>query len=114
MAYGAALGLGAAMTYLDSVGMARIEQHIGQLGGYLAAALTDLGAEVVTPLEPSRRAGIITARFSQHDPRTLDRALANAGVITSVRGGGIRFSVDFYNDSGDIDRAVAVLREALE
>ena len=113
MAYGAALGLGTAMTYLDSVGMARIEQHVGQLGGYLAAGLTDLGIEIVTPLEPSRRAGIIAAQFGEHDPRTLGGALADAGVITSLRGGGIRFSIDFYNDSGDIDRAVAVLREAL-
>lgn len=114
MAYGAALGLGTAMTYLDSIGMARIEQHVGRLGSHLATGLTELGIEIVTPLEPSRHAGIITARFSEHDARTLGEALANAGVITSLRGGGIRFSLDFYNDSGDIDRALTVLREAME
>ena len=114
MAYGAALGLGAAMGYLDSVGAARIEQHVRDLGDYLSAGLTDLGAEIVTPLEPSRRAGIITAQFSEHDPRTLVGELANARVITSFRGGGIRFSLDLYNDSSDVDRAVAALRGCLE
>jgi selenocysteine lyase/cysteine desulfurase len=113
MAYGSALGLGAAMTYLETVGTLRIQQHIMALSHYLAMGLDGLGGDVISPIEPMRRAGILTVRFDQGSPRALVEALARDGVNVSLRRGGLRFSLDFYNDSSDVDRALSSLRTAL-
>jgi cysteine desulfurase / selenocysteine lyase len=110
MAYGAALGLGAAMTYLDEIGVARIEQHNGRLLEYLVDGLKELDADVVTPAPSAKRASILTARFGGHDAHEMTEGLLDDGVNVSQRGGGLRFSLDFYNDSGDVDRALASLR----
>ncbi len=72
--------------------------------------LTELDADVVTPAPSARRAGILTARFGGHDARAMTKRLLDDGVNVSQRGGGLRFSLDFYNDTGDVDRALASLR----
>ena len=64
----------------------------------------------MTPAPSARRAGILTARFDGHDARALAEGLLADGVNVSQRGGGLRFSLDFYNDSDDVDRALASLR----
>ena len=110
MAYGAALGLGAAMTYLYEIGVARSERHNGRLLEYLVDGLTELDADVVTPAPSARHAGILTAKFGGHDTRAMTKRLLDDGVNVSRRGSGLRFSLDFYNDSGDVDRALASLR----
>jgi selenocysteine lyase/cysteine desulfurase len=101
------------MTYLETVGTLRIQQHIMALSHYLAMGLDGLGGDVISPIEPMRRAGILTVRFDQGSPRALVEALARDGVNVSLRRGGLRFSLDFYNDSTDVDRALSSLRTAL-
>ncbi len=65
------------------------------------------GVEVVTPLDPPKRAGIIALRIP--DPIDVGRALQAEGVVCVVREGLLRLSPHFYNTLEEIEQVVEVL-----
>jgi selenocysteine lyase/cysteine desulfurase len=74
--------------------------------------LDDLGVKVVSPRERDRRAGIVTFRVYRSPKRDweLVRKLINGNIVVSMRYtsgvGGIRASVHYFNNEGDIDRLI--------
>ena len=74
-----------------------------------ARACERLGAEVLTPAEDDRRAGIVIARFPGREGPEVASDLARAGVVVSPRLGAVRFSLHHFNDSSDVERALAAL-----
>lgn len=65
------------------------------------------GVELVTPLEPVRRAGVIALR-----PRDVDAAsqrLKDAKVFHSVREGCVRLAPHFYNTTAELDSALELI-----
>ncbi len=61
----------------------------------------------VTPLEPARRAGIVS--FRPPRPEAAAQALSDAGVHFALREGAVRFAPHFYNTVEEMERAVEVL-----
>ena len=113
MSYSAGYALGAAIEYVLDVGVERILDHGRALGDRLIAGLDDLGVEVVTPRDAALRAGTVTARFGARDGEAVAGELNARGVIVSPRFGSTRFSLAFFNDATDVDRALAVLQDVL-
>ena len=113
MNYTAALSLGAAIGYINSIGVSRIRQHNGELGQELLDGLVRLGAEVVSPPGPAARGSAVTARFPGRDGEAVAAELNASGVIVSPRVGTTRFAPHFYNSSEDIGRALSVLEGIL-
>jgi selenocysteine lyase/cysteine desulfurase len=107
--YAAWAALTAAVDYLLDLGVENVLEHDLALAGELCAGLLRLGAEVLTPAEDERRAGIVIARLPGRDAAAAVSALAAAGVIASSRLGGLRFSLHHFNDSTDVERALAAL-----
>jgi cysteine desulfurase/selenocysteine lyase len=62
---------------------------------------------LVTPADPSRRAGIVA--IVPRDARVASARLTAAGVSHSLREGAIRLSPQFYNTEDEIDRALELL-----
>ena len=79
----------------------------------LMDGLDDLGADVVTPREDDRRAGVVNARFPGKSAEALVETLVAERVHAAPRLGGVRFSPHLYNDDADVDRALEVLGRAL-
>lgn len=113
MNYTAALSLGAAIEYINTIGVSRIRQHNGDLGQQLLDGLVRLGAEVVSPSAAAARGSAVTARFPGRDGEAVAAQLNASGVIVSPRVGTTRFAPHFYNSSDDIDRALSVLEGIL-
>jgi selenocysteine lyase/cysteine desulfurase len=113
ISYAAAIGLGAAIDYLTAFGVDRVLEHVLGLTARLMDGLDDLGADVVTPREDERRAGVVNARFPGKTAEALVEALVAERVHAAPRLGGIRFSPHLYNDEADVDRALEVLGTAL-
>jgi cysteine desulfurase/selenocysteine lyase len=113
ISYAAAIGVGAAIDYLTAFGIERVRDHVLGLGTRLMDGLDDLGAEVVTPREDDRRAGIVNARFPGKAAEALVERLVAERVHVTPRLGGIRFSPHLYNDEAEVDRALEVLANAL-
>ena len=95
--------LGAALAYLERVGVDRIERHTVALAGELRAGLTALGFRVLTP--PDNGSSIV----SMHLERNQDRArevLDKGGVQVSFRerGSQVRVSPALFNTRAEIRR----------
>src|SRR5262245_7574636 len=63
MSYAAAIALGRAIRYVTSLALDEIADHNRQLTAQLIDGLTQRGANLLTPRDPKRRAGTVTARF---------------------------------------------------
>jgi len=113
MSYACAVALGRAIRYVAGMSVPAITDHNRELAGELAEGLVRRGARLLTPLDPSRRAGTVTARFADADGEAVAAELTARGVIVSPRVGSTRFSMHFYNDSGDVARALDVLGDVL-
>jgi selenocysteine lyase/cysteine desulfurase len=112
-AYAAGAALTAAVDYLLELGIENVLEQDLALAAELREGLERLGAEVLTPAADERRAGIVIARFPGHEGPAVAAALAEAGVIVSARLGAVRFSLHHFNDSSDVERALAALGRIL-
>jgi cysteine desulfurase / selenocysteine lyase len=92
---------------LAQVGSAAIEAHVLELGGRLRAGLVDLGLDVWTPEVASRRATNIVFGAADAD-RIVDRLRAHK-VLAWSGDGRVRFSIHGFNDTADVDAAVAAV-----
>jgi selenocysteine lyase/cysteine desulfurase len=97
----------ASVELLLEVGIDCIHAHLGALVEPMISRLRDAGATVITPVDPTRRAGIVTVRVK--DAEAASTQLAQEGIVCSLREGAIRLSPHLYCTREDVDRAVDVL-----
>ena len=95
--------LGAALAYLERVGVDRIERHTVALAGELREGLTALGFRVLTP--PDNGSSIVTVQLEKNQARARD-VLDKSGVQVSFRekGSQIRVSPALFNRRDEIRR----------
>jgi selenocysteine lyase/cysteine desulfurase len=63
--------------------------------------------DAITPLDPRRRAGILS--FRPRDLAAAAAALRRIDVAFAQRGGAIRLAPHFYNTTGEMARVVEAL-----
>ena len=125
-----AVGLAAAIDYLDDLGMDNVRQHEVELTGYALRTLTERHGENITihgPPEPAERGGVLsfvyaTPTSGEVHPHDVAQVLDQAGV--AVRAGHhcakplmkvlgtsatSRVSLYIYNDESDIDQLADAL-----
>ncbi len=107
LAFGPVYQLGAALEYLERVGVNRIETHTVELAHRLQRGLRALGFDVTTP--EGNRSSIVAFRVSKPQDAIV-RHLAETKTQVSVRENGtqIRVSPALFNNSDDIDRFLTV------
>ncbi|SDY00602.1 cysteine desulfurase [Salimicrobium album] len=120
-----AIGLGAAIDYLESVGMEEIEKHEEELISYALQKMDDMDG--VTVYGPRERAGLVTFNVEGVHPHDLATVLDTEGI--AVRAGhhcaqplmkwlGVnataRASFYLYNTTDEIDRFVEGLQKTKE
>lgn len=106
------IGLGAAVSLFLEHGTRQIEERVLATTDRLCTELERAGHEIASPRAHAERSGIVIFRAARTPPDELHARLTAAGVRCAPRGGGIRFSPHFYNDSNDIDTALAALAPA--
>lgn len=123
-----AIGLAAAIDYLESIGLEAIEQHEHELAAYAMEQMSTIeGLTIYGPQDPSKRAGIVTFNLNDVHPHDVATVLDMQGI--AVRAGHhcaqplmkwlnvsatARASFYLYNTNEDIDRLVAGLQKAKE
>jgi cysteine desulfurase/selenocysteine lyase len=121
-----AVGLGAALTYLTSIGMENIYRHEVELTAYLLAGLTDIpDLRVVGPTTTERRGGAVSFTLGDIHPHDLGQYLDSQGI--AVRTGhhcawpltrklGVpattRASLYLYNTTDDLDALISGVQGA--
>jgi cysteine desulfurase/selenocysteine lyase len=115
-----AVGLGAAVAYLEQLGMERIQRHERELLGYAVERLATVpGFQLLGPTDLSERSGVISFTLGDAHPHDIATILDSEGI--AVRAGhhcaqlvmkrfGVsataRASFAFYNTNEDVDRLV--------
>ncbi len=123
-----AIGMAAAIDYIESVGLDNIEKHEHELVAYAMEQMKTVeGLEIYGPRDSSKRAGIVTFNLDGVHPHDLATVLDMNGV--AVRAGHhccqplmkwldvsatARASFYLYNTKEDVDRLVEGLRMAKE
>ncbi|MEK4230506.1 cysteine desulfurase [Solibacillus sp. FSL H8-0538] len=123
-----AVGLGAAIDFLNEIGLDNIAAHEHQLAGYAMDQLETIsGLTIFGPRDPMKRCGLVTFNLDDVHPHDVATVLDMSGI--AVRAGHhcaqplmkwlsvsatARASFYMYNDEADIDALVAGLRSAKE
>ena len=123
-----AIGLGAAVDYLRTVGMEAVRAHEVSLTSYAMATLTERFGDdihIFGPADPAARGGVLSFAYRDIHPHDISQILDQYGVC--VRAGhhcakplmrrlGVnataRASFALYNDESDVDTLADALAEA--
>ena len=98
----------ASTAMLLELGVDNISKHIeGLVGEVVDWAQSRDDITLVTPADPSRRAGVVS--FAPKDLAGMSAHLKAAHVVFTVREGMIRFAPHIYNTSDEIQRVLSVM-----
>jgi cysteine desulfurase/selenocysteine lyase len=121
------IGLGAAVDYLEALGMDGVRAHEEEITAYAISRLLEAGARVFGPHDTSVRGGAVSFWYRDVHPHDLATILNEEGI--AIRAGhhcnqlvmrryGVpataRASMALYNTRDDIDRLVAGLHRVRE
>jgi cysteine desulfurase/selenocysteine lyase len=122
-----AVGLGAAVDYLASLGMPAVRAHEKSLTEYALDALSDRYPDLVIhgPRDTAVRGGVVSFNYKDVHPHDLSQVLDEAGVCVRAGhhcakplmrclgvGATARASFSVYNDEADVDALVDALATA--
>lgn len=101
-------GMNASLELLFELGPENVAEHIARLAGDIVRwAESEPGVRLITPSEPSRRAGIVCVR--PNNSERLSDELASEGIVHSFREGNIRLSPHIYNTIEDVRAALELM-----
>ena len=106
--YPGGIGLAASVQIINELKPANIANHILKLTDTLLSGLEQQSVEIVTPVEPQFRSGIVTFTLGSREKNVaLMEHLLDRKILVSVRYtsgvGGLRVSSHFFNNIADID-----------
>jgi selenocysteine lyase/cysteine desulfurase len=105
--------LGASAGLLLEAGPGKVEAEIMALADRLYEGLEGVGCLITSPRGPGERSGIVTFQHPGMEAGELARGLMERGVQCVERAGSVRFSPHFYNDEGEVEKAVGLVGEAV-
>jgi len=113
ISYSSAVGLSASIRSLLAAGIPEIANHAAVLSYELVDATAKIGwSPFRSAGQPGASSHIVSLGHPVHDALRLRQQLAqDHDVYVSSRGNRLRVSLHAYNNSEDIDRLAAVLRE---
>jgi selenocysteine lyase/cysteine desulfurase len=104
--------LNASVELLLSLGTVGVARHVAQLTAFLSDCATSReGVQLRSPVEPSKRAGIVSLGFT--DPGKVAAALREVGVTCSVREGAVRLACHMFNTQAELEKVIASIESAL-
>ncbi len=109
-AFGAVHQLGAGLSYVQNVGVARIEEHTVGLAHRLYDGLSKQGYRLFTP--PDNRSSVVSFYITKPMP-DVSAAFQAANVEVTVRDGYVRVGVALFNTADEIDRCLEVTSRPL-
>lgn len=114
LSYNCILAVDKGVELLLELGLDNIESHVLELERYLRGKLTNLPLHVVQPADPKFWSGIICIYYPKEKDAEVIRILKGYHIHGTMRGGYIRFGLDFYNTKEQMDTVVKALFEVAE
>ena len=102
--------LSASLSLVEELGMAYIERELDLRVSYLLERLAEHDrVQLITPVDPGQRAGIVAFKVAGADQQALHKRLLENRVFCALRGGAIRFSPHYYTRIEQLDKTINVL-----
>ncbi len=105
-------GLEQSLSMLLEIGPSTIAQRLATLTEHLAQHMLAYGYQIMTPLSPENRSGILTVCHPQRSAHELWERLRAARIVAAVREGGVRLSPHLYNTVDEMDAVLDALKGA--
>src|SRR3990167_2872200 len=106
------MALEASLSLLEEVGMHQVEAALQERMQWLQVGLQAIpGCRLHSPLNPLRRAGILTFSLDGWENQTLYQQLRDQQVICAQRGAGVRLSPHFYTQAQVIEETLQLLHQ---
>jgi selenocysteine lyase/cysteine desulfurase len=110
------LGLGASLDLLSQFGLTAerspLADRVVGLNRLAAERLQAIGAVIQSSLAPQHASGILSFDLPGRDLRAVRKRCLDADVVLSLRNAWLRISPHAYNNEGDIDRLIEVVKRA--
>jgi len=106
-AFGAVSQLQASLSYLEKVGIARIEQHTVALAQQLHQGLGKQGHKLFTP--PGNRSSIVTF-YCSRPAADVRAAFQAARIEVTARNGQVRIAPALFNNADEIEKCLEVTK----
>lgn len=98
--------VGVTSDFHQLIGPARIESRVYELAKTLKAGLRELGAKLVSPVDPRLSAGVCVIQVPVKNRQLLFDTLYEQHGIAGSTAGGLRLCPHFYNTREHIERAI--------
>lgn len=102
--------VGVAAIQHRNIGHKRIEARVTQLAQHLKAGVTELGLELVTPMDPELSFGVCITRAENGQGGNISNRLYTEHGIAGAATGGVRLCPTIYNSLEHVDRAIAGMK----
>jgi selenocysteine lyase/cysteine desulfurase len=98
--------VGTTAEFHHAIGAERVEARVRQLANALKAGLSELGLELVTPVDPDLSGGVCIVRLPEHRRQEVVDRLYREHGIAGAPTGGLRLCPHVYNTLEHVERAV--------
>lgn len=107
------LALDWALTFINKLGVDEIQAHNhGLLDRLIAYLESEPYYRITSCLDKKHRSAILTFATAEGEIKTLHQRLTQAEIKTAMREGSVRVAVHLFNNARDINRLIAVLKQA--
>ena len=106
-------GLEQSLSLLMEIGPAVVATRLHQLTEHLGQRMLHHGYQILTPMLPEARSGILTVSHAQRSAHELWERLRAARIVAAVREGGVRLSPHLYNTCDEMDAVIDALEGSL-
>lgn len=97
LSYNCILAMSKGVDLLLELGIENIEAHIRELETYLRDLIKDLPLHIVQPSDPKNWSGIVIIYYPPDAEEEVVEILKSYRIYCTMRGGYIRFGINFYN-----------------
>jgi selenocysteine lyase/cysteine desulfurase len=102
--------VGVAAREHNDIGSKRTQHRIVELAQRLKMGITELGLELVTPLDPELSLGVCITKVPAGNGRSIANRLYTEHGIAAAATGGVRLCPTIYNSTEHVDRAIAGMK----
>lgn len=109
--YKSRLGLNASLDYLTSLGWENIRAYLYKISQYLIDELKNLDVELISPCNTTEeRSAIVSFSLKNKPNHYLVEYLEKNKVITSLRNGYVRASVNIFTNQEDVNALIHAIK----